>query len=349
MGQRQDQTLTQRRIGLAIALMAITVAVTPLLLSLSAAREGSSPPGLIVGTALAWLLAVVAYRGLSNTYEHRRRKALREQIADLRQARNEAASAFQDRLLEQQAILDRIRSISDTMLDEGIIDPTLAINSIRLIQSHARDAQIHIDDTIIEAQVGIGAESVFIETVNVRNQVEQVVAQFVRKGINTITSGPALFGETDAAMFRLIIRSLINGAVARNADQIDVSVASDGDSVVCTVSDDGADTRKLGEKAVSGLARSLIATLGATIECSNVLGRNRYALAVPRAEAPDTVAASDDPVDVLGSKPLSVEQHENPPISQRIAVVTDLVEFEQDTVVRSESIATKRKREFARR
>jgi hypothetical protein len=348
MGQRQDPPLAQRRIGVAVALLATTVAVTPLVLSLIAARSGSPPPGLIAGTALAWLLAVAAYRGLSNTYEHQRRTVLREEIAELRQARNEATSAFQDRLLEQQAIIERIRDISDQMIDEGIIDPTLAIKNVRLIQSHARDAQIHIDDSIIEAQVGIGAESVFTEIINVRDQIEEVVAHFARKGLNTITSGPALYGETDAAMFRLIIRSLINGAVARDAGQIDVTVASDGDYVVCTVSDDGADTRKLGLKAVSGLARSLVATLGSTIECSNVLGRNRYALAVPRAEAPGTVAA-DDPVDVLGSKPSSGELEELPPVSHRIAVVSDLVTFERDTMDRTESIAARRERQFAPR
>jgi hypothetical protein len=328
--------------------MAITVAITPLVLSMIAARSGSSPPGLIVGTALAWLLAVVAYRGLSNIYDHQRRRMLREEIAELRQARNEATSAYQDRLLEQQAILDRIRNISDRMLDEGIIDPALAINNVRLIQSHARDAQVHIDDSIIEAQVAIGTESVFTETINVRDQVEEVVAQFARKGFDTITSGPTLYGETDAAMFRLIIRSLINGAVARDAGQIDVTVASDGDYVVCTVSDDGADTRKLGLKAVSGLARSLVATLDSTIECSNVLGRNRYALAVPVAEAPGTVAA-DDPVDVLGSKPRSLEPQALPPVAHRIAVVSDLVTFERDTMDRTESIAARRERQFAPR
>ena len=83
--------------GFAVAVMAITVAVTPLVLSLIAARDPSSPAGLIVGSAIAWLLAVVAYRGLSNTYEHQRRRALREEIAELRQARNEATSAFQRR------------------------------------------------------------------------------------------------------------------------------------------------------------------------------------------------------------------------------------------------------------
>jgi len=349
MGQRQDQVLTQRRVGVAIVMMAITVAVTPLVLSLLAARTGSSPPGLIVGTALAWLLAVVAYRGMSDIYEHERRGVLREEIAELRQARNEATSAFQDRLIEQQAILDRISDISDRMIDEGIIDPSLAIKKVRLIQSHARDARAHIDDSIIEAQVGIGAESVFTETLNIRDQIEEVVAQFARKGFNTITSGPTLYGETDAAMFRLIIRSLINGAVARDAGQIDVTVASDGDHVVCTVSDDGADTRKLGIKAVSGLARSLVATLSTTIECSHVLSRNRYAIAVPLVEAPATDAAADDPVDVLGDKPRSVELQEAPTTSRRIAAVSDLVTFERDTMDRTESIAAKRERQFAPR
>jgi hypothetical protein len=150
-------------------------------------------------------------------------------------------------------------------------------------------------------------------------------------------------------MFRLIIRSLINGAVDREAGQIDVTVASDGDYVVCTVSDDGADTRKLGLKAVSGLARSLAATLDTDIETSHVLGRNRYALAVPRAESPDPASVTQDPVDVLGSKPRSAELQEAPPVSTRIAVVSDLVTFERDTMDRTESIAARRERHLAPR
>jgi hypothetical protein len=80
-----------------------------------------------------------------------------------------------------------------------------------------------------------------------------------------------------------------------------------------------------------------------------VLGRNRYALAVPLAEAPDDASLPEDPVDVLGSKPKSEEPLETPPVSRRIAVVSDLVTFERDTLNRTESIAAKRERQLAPR
>ena len=227
--------------------MAVAIAVTPPLLAILALRH-SAPPSrpYLIAMALLWILGVVLYRALSHAYGQYRRKVLRQEVANVRQARLEAAAAFQDQLLAQEALLDRIVDISQRLLDDGIIDPHLALRNVGLILSHARDAQIGIDDAIIETQVGIGAERALIAAVNVRDQIEEVASPFGRRGISIVTAGPTLYATTDAAMLRLITRSLINGAVAREADQIDVTIASDVDHVVCTVSDDGADTSKQG-------------------------------------------------------------------------------------------------------
>ncbi len=340
MEDRRTPTQLQSRVGAVIAMMAGVVAITPLGLALIAKRDNSD--SLLVVAAISWLLVVALYRGLVRAHEHWRRKVLRQEIAEARRARIEATSAYQDKLIDQQAILDRIISISDALLDEGIIDPQLAINNIRLIRSHARDADTQIDDAIIEGRVAIGAEEAVFETIDLRDEIEEIASPFARRGTSISTAGPANFGTTDPAMFRLIVRSLITGAIDRDAADIAVAVTRNDDSVVCTVSDDGTDCRRVGLDAVSALARSLTATMGATLDYNSALGRNQYSIVVPAAEAPQPEPHAA-PLDVLGGLSRAEAQQEpatvRHPAFSREELVTFVRERERN---RSESVAARR-------
>ncbi len=310
MEDGRTPTPLQQRIGILLFVMAGAIAVTPLALAMLAHNaDGSLRTTLILVAGVAWLLALLTYRGLALAHEHWRRRVLRNEVAAARRARLDASATFQDKLNDQHAVLDRIAQISEALADEGIFDPQLAIADVNLINSHAREALALIEDTLTEVRVEVGSSAVEVEIFDARDEIEDVVVPFVRGGIKVMTSGPRRFAETDPAMFRLIVRGLINGAVDRDAEEIDISVARDGDSLVCTVSDNGSDSSHLGTDAVSPVTSSLALTVGADLKFTRALGRNQYSVVVVAAETPEYARQRTTPIDVLGRK-------RNPPVAQ---------------------------------
>jgi hypothetical protein len=338
-------------VGTLILLLTGVIAVTPLVLALAIFSDNSGAGGwLLIATASVWLVAFAIYRGLVLAQQHRRRALLRRELANTRRARLEASDAFQDRLNEHHAVLDRIAAISDDIVTDGITDPQRALRNISLIAAHARDAQIQIEDSIIEVRVETGVQETTIESINARDEIERVVAPFARKAINVATSGPRHFIDTDPAVFRLIVRSLIAGAIDRDATDIDVSIARDGGTVVCTVSDNGPDCSRLGLEATSALAQSLAAAASAELRFLRVLGRNQFSVEAAASETTDTARQDATPMDVLGELPQSVPRVElqSPPpkVRSHEELITFLEDQERD---RKRSVAVRRKRELLAR
>ncbi len=329
-----------------VALLALgLVAAVPVAIAMLIAGEGTElRSNSLVVAAVGWLVLVLVYRAWIKTREHRRRQALRLEIAETRRARLEAAEAFQHTIVTQQALIERIDEISAAILEEGIIDPQLAIGNVRLIQAHARDAGTQAADALLETRVAIGAQSPDPQVMNLRDGIEEVAAPFGRTGSGIATDGPVLHGATDPAMFRLIVRSLISGAVAREAEHITVSVASNNDRVVCTVSDDGADCRRAGISSVSALARSLAGMLDAGLEFNYALGRNQFSIDVPLADDPIAAATQAAPIDVLGKLPQSQREEANQKAPKRNLSPEELIQFVKDRErSRDDSVAARRK------
>ncbi len=321
------------------------VAAVPLVIAILIAEDRTElRSDSLVIAAFCWLVLVLVHQGWSKIYEHRRRQALRHEMAETRRARLESADAFQHTILNQQALLERIDEISALILEEGIIDPRLAVKNIRMIQSHARDAGIQAADALLETRVAIGAQSPDPQLMNLRDGIEEVAAPFARSGQSIATDGSVLYATTDPAMFRLIVRSLISSAVAREAEHIGVSLASNQDRAVCTVSDDGADCRRQKTASVSALARSLAGMLEAGLEFSYTLGRNQFSIAVPLAEAPLSAEPQAAPMDVLGNLSPSQPDESRPESTRRALGPEELIQFVKDRERnRNESVAGRRK------
>ncbi|MDJ0953750.1 MAG: hypothetical protein QNJ81_08720 [Acidimicrobiia bacterium] len=326
-------------------------AAVPLVVAIVIAEDGSElRSNSLVIASVSWLALVLVHRSWTKFSEQRRRQALRDEIAETRRARLEGADAFQHTLLNQQAILEQIDEISSLILEEGIIDPRLAVSNIRMIQSHARDAGIQAADALLETRVAIGARSPDPQLMNLRDGIEEVAAPFARGGYSIATDGSVLHGTTDPAMFRLIVRSLISSAIAREAEHIGVSVASNHDRAVCTVSDDGPDCRRQGTGAVSALARSLAGMLDAGLDYSHALGRNQFSIDVPLAAAPQTTQTQAAPMDVLGNLPPSQRDESDPQTTGRALGPEELIQFVKDRErSRDESVAGRRGRHLIRR
>lgn len=339
-------TPLQHRIGVLVLFMAGAIAIAPVVIALAVRNSGSSVRTTVLLIAsVAWSLSLLTYRGLALAHEHWRRRTLRTEVADARRARLDASATFEDKLNDQNAVLERIAEISEAILEEGIIDPQLAINNVRLINSHAREAQAFVEDALTEVRVEVGAAAADTETFDARAEIEEIAIPFVRSGVNVETSGSRRFAETDPAMFRLMVRGLINGAVERDAEQIDVSIARDDDSIVCTVSDNGSDNSDLGLDSVSPVTSSLALTVGAELRFTCALGRNQYSLTVPAAETPAFADKATAPMDVLGAP-----RQESPPPTDtdRPRVVLDRedpIAFPPQDRAAAETVAARRERQ----
>ena len=343
-------TPLQHRVGALVVFMAGAIAVSPLAMALAVRNSGSSMRTTVLLIAsVAWCLSLLTYRGLTLAHEHWRRRTLRTEVANARRARLDASATFQDKLNDQSAVLDRIAEISEALLEEGIIDPQLALKNVRLINSHAREALALVEDAITEVRVEVGASAVNTETFDARDEIEDVAIPFVRSGVKVVTSGTRRFAETDPTMFRLMVRGLISGAVERRADEIDVSIARNEDSIVCTVSDDGADNSAVGLESVSPVTSSLAHTVGAKLRFTHALGRNQYSLTVPATETPEYAEQRTLPMDVLG-----VRHHVDPPPADtgQPRVVLDHKEpiaFPQSQRATTETVAARRERQLTAR
>lgn len=353
MQDRQLATRLQRRIGILVAVMAGVIAITPLALAIALRSSSNSlRSGMLIAATLLWLLAFVMYRGLSTAHDQWRRRVLRQEIADARNARVEASELFQDRLNEQSAILDRIRDIAHGILEDGILDPNVTLSSVNLISSHAFEAQGLLEDAVAEVRVETGSATFTFESLDVRSEVEEIAAPFIRSGHAITTDGPQYFAETDAAVFRLVLRGLVSGAMEGGAQGVEISLARDNDRIVCTVADNGRDRSGQGLAELSPVLKSLSLAVGADLAYNRLLGRNQYSFSLLETAA-DTPRFTADPFDVLGDlslKHTAEEDAARPPAPRPRLDNDDLIGFlDSHDRDRAQSVAARRKRQAVAR
>jgi hypothetical protein len=304
MANRGQSVRLRQWLGFLIAAMAVAIAVAPLAFSVALHNTTKSAfAAVLIVATLVWTLAFAVYRGMAQAHERWRRKVLRCEIADIRQARLDASETFQDSLNEQNAILERIVEIADTLLTNGIVDPMTALENVRTIASHAHQAMGLVEDAVADVRAETGATSFETVAVDVRLQAEEIVAPFIRSGHRITTSGRRHFAETDPAVLRITIRNLITKAIEHGSQEIDVSIARDNDRVVCTVSDYSTDRSTFGLSAISPVCRSLVAAVDASLDFGYALGWNRYSISLPAAE--NRTVPTEAPRDVLGSRVIS--------------------------------------------
>ena len=296
----------------------------------SRTQESSALATLFAVASVLWLIAFAVYRALATAHEKWRRDALRREIADVRRARIETSEAFQDTLNEQAAILMRVEHMAESVLASGIVDPITTLEQIRLIRSHANEAIGLVEDAIAEVRVETGSTQLDIAPIELRAEVEDIAAPFIRTGAPVTTSGSPHYAETDAAVFRLIVRNLLNLALSSDPTETDVSLARDGDRVVCTVADNGNDQSRHALDQLPPVAAVLAAAIGTTIEFGRALAWNRYSFALPVAPAPGEQPPDAGPMDVLGEhRPVPAPPPPERPRRRRIDL-TESIPFDEE-------------------
>jgi hypothetical protein len=320
MADTRSPTQGQRWIGYLVGGIAAAIAVAPLALALAIpGREGSAVALFFVIAALLWMLAVVIHRGLSLSHDRWRRRMLRNEIAEIRRARLDASEAFQGTLHTQIAILDRIVDIADSLLTDGIIDPITALENVRMVASHAEEAKGFAEDSIAAVRIETGATSFEMVHFDIRTEIETIAAPFIRAGHKLTTGGSQCIVNSDPAALRIIVRGLISWAIEQGATEVDVTVAQDGDRVVCMVADTGPDRTSLGVAGIPRVPVALAAALGADMEHGYTLGWNRHGLALPTGSMTAARGSSALPMDVLGVRRRKTTAAVEPPPLPRLS------------------------------
>ncbi len=295
MATRQEPASPRLRAGALITLVVGVISITPLLVVIMSAPDG--PAGWLVAFGAAgWLMLVGGYHGLLVAHTRRRHNVLRRQVDAEKSARRADSAAFRDRLNDHAAILERIITIGEQIVADGITDPHLTLDSVRLLTSHARDAEALTEDTLTQIRLESDTAPVELTLVDLRDQIDLATARFPEADVTK--TGTRHFAYTDPTAFRVLVRSLVTAAIERGCRQIDVAAARDGTSIVCTVSDDAPEPT-----TPPRIAIALAQALDTRIEISRRIGRNHFSFSSPAAPAPASENAMDAPLDVIGDRP----------------------------------------------
>lgn len=300
MADRRSPTQGQRWIGFLIGCMAVAIAVAPLAVAAAIpGREDSAVIWLLVLAGVLWILAVAIYRGISKAHERWRRRLLRNEIAQIRQARLDASEVFQETLYTQIAVLDRIIDIADSLLTDGIIDPMTALENVRMVASHADEAKGFAEEAIAEVRIETGAASFEPISFDIRNEIETIATPYVRAGHNLSTTGNRCFAYADPSAVRIIVRGLISQAIEQGADEVDVAVARNDDRIVCLVAATGSEPAMRDVGSVPPVSAALASAIGSEIEHNYALGWSTFAFALPSGDPIRSGSSSTTPLDSL--------------------------------------------------
>jgi hypothetical protein len=332
MASKPEGSKPHLRFGALILLGLGFVAVTPLLAAIVVA--GTGPQRWVVAAGVAgWAALVGSYQSMVSGRDRSRRRRTSAELEQSLRSRDRVTGVVRCRLTDQDAILDRIVTISESILRDGITDPRLTLDSVRLVGAHARDARALIEDAITELKLETHPAPAEPSAVDVRDEIEQVVSRFPGAGI--MTTGTRHIAMTDPAMFRVAVRSLVAAAVSRRASEIDVSLAGNGPTVVCTVSDNGPPF-----SSVPPLANALSRSMGTSIEASRRMNGNHFSFALELAPRDTDQGGPADPLDVLGMSRREESRETAPPP----ATIGEQLSFPEPVARdRSQTVAARRK------
>jgi PAS domain S-box-containing protein len=112
---------------------------------------------------------------------------------------------------------------------------------IALISSESREMADLIEDLLVAARADIGKVPVYLEDIDLRSCIDQVVdACALADRARIQTSGDGVLGCVDPVRYRQVIRNLITNAIRYGGPRIWVTVGAVEDEAVVSVSDDGA-------------------------------------------------------------------------------------------------------------
>jgi signal transduction histidine kinase len=193
----------------------------------------------VLVTLLIPLIALVIYRVIVTRQlrEHRMQSETKLQAArELNKAKDEFIAGLSH---EFRTPLTSIYGFSEVLLDSGLIDPSSSMELIGLINSESSELSRMVDDLLVAARLEADALSIKATEVNIGEELDTVLAPWLRTGHNIEVKAPSLTVLADPLRLRQILRNLISNAVRHGGPKVAVWGRADRGELVCSVVDDG--------------------------------------------------------------------------------------------------------------
>jgi signal transduction histidine kinase len=155
----------------------------------------------------------------------------------LRKARDEFIANISH---EIRTPLTSIYGFSEVLIEEGLVDPEMAMELITLINGESSELSRMVEDLLTAARLDANVLNFKYEAVSVADEIATVTAPMVRSGAGLQIDVPRIMVWADQMRFRQIIRNLISNAIKHGGDHINISGRSEGARFLLTVADDGA-------------------------------------------------------------------------------------------------------------
>jgi signal transduction histidine kinase len=190
-------------------------------------------------TLLIPVIAILVYRQLAKRELHRRRLAMDAKL----EAERELGRAKDDFIAgishELRTPLTSIYGFSEYLLDHSMVDPAEAHELVGLINRESADLSRMVEDLLTAARLDAHALSFHIEPVSVVGEMNEVLAPMRRSGHDIRVHGHDQVALADRARLHQVMRNLVSNAIKHGGPRVEVSLATHGETVTISVSDDG--------------------------------------------------------------------------------------------------------------
>ncbi len=182
---------------------------------------------------------ILIYRWLVHRQAVRSNMALQVKLEaeqKLRKARDEFIANISH---EIRTPLTSIYGFSEVLIDEGLVDPDMAMELITLISGESAELSRMVEDLLTAARLDANVLNFKYEAVSVADEIATVTAPMVRSGADVLVEVPRVMIWADQMRFRQIIRNLISNAIKHGGAHVRISGRSEGARFLLTVADDG--------------------------------------------------------------------------------------------------------------
>lgn len=210
--------------------------------------------------------------------------------------------------------LTAIFGFSEMLIEQGIVDPEMSIELIRLINSESAELSRMVEDLLMAARLEAGEVTIEQLELDVAGEVDAVLAPFARTGWSFLIDVEPVRVCGDALRIRQVLRNLVSNAVKHGGPNIGICGRAAPDGYRLAVIDDGSGVapeivERLFERFVHdgrgalltgsvglglNIARSLTERMGGALEYDRVGASSVFTmtLPLPSTETVETVSAT---------------------------------------------------------
>lgn len=183
---------------------------------------------------------ILIYRWLVHRQAVRSNLALQVKLEaerKLRKARDEFIANISH---EIRTPLTSIYGFSEVLIEEGLVDPEMAMELIGLINGESAELSRMVEDLLTAARLDANVLNFKFEAVSVADELATVTAPMIRSGAQLHIDLPRVMIWADQMRFRQVIRNLVSNAIKHGGEHVKISGRSEGERFLLVVADDGA-------------------------------------------------------------------------------------------------------------